>query len=195
MLVYEIMSSPAITLRHTDTVRQAIRVLHDHDISAAPVLGDHDEIVGMAADIDLLCGAFEADPRVAAAAARDEPLPRHVSDVMSRQVAVVSETTDVVTLIELMTAKRIKSVPVLCDGRLVGMVSRRDLMAMLAGTDDDLRAAVVAALRERYPYGPEWEVTVREGVVELHGHATDSLDEAADEITRSVPGVSRVRHS
>jgi CBS domain-containing protein len=196
MLVHEVMSSTVITLRPTDTVRQAIRVLYDNHITSAPVLGDHGELVGVVSEIDLLCGALERDPRAdPGSALLSEPAPRRVADVMTRDVATVTETTDAAVLVDLMINKRVKSVPVLGEEGLLGMVSRRDLMAKLAGSDAALREAVVAALREQYPGGPYWEVTVRDGEVELHGHAGDGLDSAAEQVVRTVPGVARVRHA
>lgn len=196
MLVREVMSSPVITLRPSDPVRQAVRALYDNNITAAPVLGDHGELVGIAGEMDLLCGAFLPDPRASARPVVDveEAAPQRVADVMSREVVTVTETTDAALLIDLMVAKKVKSVPVLRDYDLVGIVSRRDLMAMLAQSDAALRTAVLAALREQYPSGPSWEVTVQEGDVVLHGHAGERLDHIADLLTRTVPGVSRIRH-
>ncbi|MEV6160184.1 CBS domain-containing protein [Nonomuraea sp. NPDC052129] len=54
MLVGEVMSSPAITVRRTDPVRQAIRSLHGHHITAAPVTDDTDHLVGVVSELDLL---------------------------------------------------------------------------------------------------------------------------------------------
>ncbi|WP_432861604.1 CBS domain-containing protein [Microbispora rosea] len=183
MLAAEVMSSPAITLRRDDSVRRAIRVLYDHDITAAPVLGEHGELVGMVSEIDLLCGAFT--PGASA--------PRTVADVMSRQVSTVEDTTDARVLTDLMIAKRVKSVPVLRDERVVGMVSRRDLMALLARSDDELREAVLAALRERYPSDASWEVLVRDGEIDLRGPEGQGPGHVRDLLERTVPGVRPAR--
>lgn len=183
MLTGEVMSSPAITLRRDDSVRRAIRVLYDHDITAAPVLGDHGELVGMVSEIDLLCGAF----------APGDSAPRTVEGVMSRQVSTVEDTTDARVLTDLMIAKRIKSVPVLRDERVVGMVSRRDLMALLARSDEELREAVLAALRERYPSGASWDVVVRDGEIDLRGPEGQGPEHVADLLERTVPGVRPAR--
>ncbi|MEN3538140.1 CBS domain-containing protein [Microbispora sp. ZYX-F-249] len=183
MLAGEVMSSPAITLRRDDSVRRAIRVLYDHDITAAPVLGEHGELVGMVSEIDLLCGAFTPGGSA----------PRTVADVMSRQVSTVEDTADARVLTDLMITRRIKSVPVLRDERVVGMVSRRDLMALLARSDEELRDAVLAALRERYPSGTSWEVTVRDGEVDLHGPEGQGPQHVADLLAQAVPGVRPAR--
>ncbi|GAA3560993.1 CBS domain-containing protein [Nonomuraea rosea] len=196
MLVREVMSSPAITVRRTDPVRRAIRVLHDNDITAAPVVDDAGRLAGVVSELDLLRGEFEPDPRATVQPARSaqEPPPRRVMEVMTSDVVTVSETTDVTTAIGLMVGKRIKSLPVLRGHEIVGVISRRDLMAMLARSDDDLRQAVADALHEQYPFGPSWDVTVHNGVAELSGPPHKYADHIADVLARTVPGIVRVRH-
>lgn len=126
MLVCEVMSAPVVTLRPDDSIRKAMRELYEHHITAAPVLGEHDELVGMVSEIDLICGEFTSDPS-----------PQRVADVMSRTLATVTDTTDARTLVDLMVHKRIKTVPVLRDVELVGVVTRRDLMGVLLSGDRD----------------------------------------------------------
>lgn len=126
MLVGEVMSAPVITLHPDDTIRQAMQALYDHHITAAPVLGEHGELVGVVSEIDLICGELTSDPPA-----------KRVADVMSRTLVTVTETTDTATLTDLMVHKRIKTVPVLRDVELVGIVTRRDLMGvLLAGHRD-----------------------------------------------------------
>ncbi|MFI7707406.1 HPP family protein [Nonomuraea sp. NPDC049480] len=196
MLVREVMSSPAITVRRADPVRQAIRTLYGHDITAAPVVDDSDRLVGVVSELDLLRGEFEPDPRatVTPTSPPAEPPPRRVMEVMTGDVVTVTETTDVTTAIDLMVGKRIKSLPVVRGDRIVGMVSRRDLMAMLARPDEELRQAVVAALREQYPSGPSWDIAVHNGVAELSGPPHEHADHIAGLLARTVPGIVRVRH-
>jgi CBS domain containing-hemolysin-like protein len=115
-------------------------------------------------------------------------------EIMTREVVTVTETTDVTAAIDLMVGKRIKSLPVVRGERVVGMVSRRDLMAMLARSDEQLRQDVIAALREHYPFGPSWDVAVRDGVAQLSGPPHQHADHVADVLARTVPGIVRVRH-
>ncbi len=216
MLVREVMSSPAITVHRTDPVRQAIRVLYGHGITAAPVVDDGGGLVGVVSELDLLRGEFGPDPRatMTPAGPPDEPPPRRVLEVMTGDVVTVTATTDVTTAIDLMVGSRVKSLPVVDGDAVVGMLSRRDLMAMLARSDEDLRQAVVAALIEQYPSGPSWDVAVHDGVAELTGprhepadhpanhaggHAADhpadhNADHVAGLLARTVPGIVRVRH-
>ncbi|MEV5330308.1 CBS domain-containing protein [Nonomuraea fastidiosa] len=196
MLVREVMTSPAVTVHRADPVRRAIRVLYGNDITAAPVVDESGRLVGVVSELDLLRGEFEPDPRAALrpVPAAGEPPPRRVLEVMTRRPVTVTPATDVTAAIGLMVGERIKSLPVVEGGRVVGMVSRRDLMAMLARSDDDLRRDVVDALREQYPFGPGWDVTVRDGVAELSGPPHEHADKIADVLARTVPGIVRVKH-
>ncbi|MDR8410311.1 CBS domain-containing protein [Nonomuraea sp. 3-1Str] len=204
MLVRDIMSSPAVTVRRTASIRRAIRLLHGHDIAAAPVLDDAGRLVGLVSELDLLRGEFQpgpgttADPSPAASA----PPPGEVWQVMTHAVITVTETTDVTTAIDLLVGKQIKSLPVLAGQEVVGMVGCRDLMGVLARPDEELCEEVVAALRDHYPHGPFWAVTVRDGVAELRPAAGDVPDPGSDDalaahvtdmLARAVPGVVRVR--
>ncbi|MFI7439984.1 CBS domain-containing protein [Nonomuraea indica] len=199
MLVREVMSSPPVTVHRADPVRRAIRVLYAHDVTAAPVLDDSGRLAGMVSEIDLLRGEFEPDPRASARppAPSAEPPPRQVWQVMTHAVVTVTPVTDAATAIDLMVGKRLKSLPVLEGEKVVGILSRRDLVAMLARPDEELREAVVAALREHHLAGGGWEVTVSEGVAELRRAPGAPRDEHADRIagllTRTVPGIVRVR--
>ncbi|MFB4320597.1 CBS domain-containing protein [Actinomadura sp. 21ATH] len=193
MLTHEVMTAPVVTVPPYATVRQAIRVLHEHDITAAPVARSGGRMVGIVREMDLLRGAFEADPRAFArpVAGRGEAPPRLVSDVMTADVRIACANSDAAALADMMVRTGIKSVPVVADGELIGMVSRRDLIAVLARGDARVHDDVTATLAE---YGEQgrWAVTVWDGIVELHGRGDESARRLADAIVRTVPGVTRV---
>ncbi|GLZ09386.1 hypothetical protein Acsp03_68520 [Actinomadura sp. NBRC 104412] len=193
MLIGEVMTSPVVTVPRTATVRQAIRVLHEHDITAAPVIGPDGRMAGIVSEMDLLRGAFEADPRafLRPVAAPGEPPPRHVDEVMTSRVRTARPNSDAADLAETMIRTGLKSVPVLDGDRLVGMVSRRDLLAVLARGDARIRDDVIAALRE-HGARDRWTVTVRDGDVELRGEADEAARRLAEVLARTVPGASRV---
>ncbi|ACY98357.1 MULTISPECIES: CBS domain-containing protein [Thermomonospora] len=195
MLVREAMTSPVVTVSPDATVRQAIRVLYEHNITAAPVVDDSGAMVGIVSEMDLLRGEFAADPRAFArpVAGPHEPPPRLVRDVMITDVRTAQPTTDVAELAEMMMRTAIKSVPVLDGDTLVGMVSRRDLMAVLARGDARIRDDVLSALAELMPGGHDWTAEVTDGVVRLSGPAGDeNARHIAETIARTVPGVTRV---
>lgn len=198
MLVREVMTAPVVTVPHTWTVRQAIRLLYEKDITAAPVVDDDDRMVGIISEMDLLRGEFQADPRayLRPMALPDSRRAVSVEEVMTPNVKTVRENTDVMELVELMVTMGVKSVPVVRNGDLVGIVSRRDLMGILAHGDDRIRDDVLAALQELSAETVDFEVTVRNGVVELHGGGDkgDSAARIAELIARTVPGVTGVVH-
>ncbi|WP_395110175.1 CBS domain-containing protein [Actinomadura sp. SCN-SB] len=110
---------------------------------------------------------------------------------MTTQVRTARPNSDAAELAEMMIRTGIKSVPVLEGAELVGMVSRRDLLAVLARGDARIRDDVIAALREHGAYD-RWTVTVRDGGVELRGEADDTARRLSEVLARTVPGVSRV---
>ncbi|MEU5878674.1 CBS domain-containing protein [Spirillospora sp. NPDC047279] len=194
MIVKEAMSAPAISVPRTATVRQAIRVLHDHQITAAPVVGGDGRLVGIVSEMDLLRGEFEHDPRafVRRVATPDDPPPRWVAEVMTEDVRTARLNGDVREVAEMMMATRIKSVPVLDGQQLVGMLSRRDLLAVLARGDARIRDDVHAALTSLVPDAADWEVRVLDGVVELRGGSRPQAEPIPELLARTVPGVVRV---
>jgi CBS-domain-containing membrane protein len=196
MLVREVMTSPVVTVPSDWTVKQAVHLLYEGDITAAPVLDDEGRMVGIVSEMDLLRGEFEADPRayLRPAAEPESPPPAAVEDVMTPRVQTVRENDDVLDLVELMIMTGVKSVPVTRDSDLAGIVSRRDLMGILAHGDERIRDDVLAALRELSAETATTRVAVHDGVVELSGDADDRSARIADVIARTVPGVLRVDH-
>jgi predicted transcriptional regulator len=107
-------------------------------------------------------------------------------------VETARPNTDAATLADTMMRTRIKSVPVLDGDDIVGIVSRRDLIAILARSDARIHDDVLAAIEEYAPDGRRWEVSVRDGAVELRGGADEPARRIADILARTVPGVTRV---
>nr|BFE37149.1 hypothetical protein GCM10010200_094000 [Actinomadura rugatobispora] len=150
-------------------------------------------MVGIVSEMDLLRGAFEADPRAFARppAAPGAPPPRRVEEIMTTEVRTARPASDAAALAEMMITTGIKSVPVLDGPVLAGIVSRRDLLAVLARDDARVRDDVIAVLDEQGA-GGRWAVTVHDGSVELRGEADEAARAVADVLARTVPGVSRV---
>ncbi|TDD94243.1 CBS domain-containing protein [Actinomadura rubrisoli] len=194
MLVREAMTSPVVTIPPSATVRQAIRVLDEHDITALPVVEGTGRLVGIVSEMDLLRGEFDADPRAFARPLPSSrtPTPRRVADVMTRDVRTVRPGADVAELAETMMSTRVKSVPVVDGHDVVGIVGRRDLIAVLARGDARIRDDVVTAIAEYGPPGSGWDVSVDGGVVELRGRADASARRIAGILAQTIPGVTRV---
>jgi CBS domain-containing protein len=194
MLAREAMTRTPVTVTEDTTVRQAARTLYTHDIAAAPVVGESGSMVGIVSELDLFRSEFEHDPRafLGPVTAEDSPPPLRVSEVMTRKVISVTESTDVATVAELMAKSGVKSVPVLHGEELVGIVSRRDLLKVLAESDAQVLDDVVAAVEDLFPGAPAPDIEVHEGTVTLTGQADVLTSNVIETLARTVPGVARV---
>ncbi|MFC4907028.1 CBS domain-containing protein [Actinomadura gamaensis] len=193
MLVREAMTRPAVTVRPGTPARSALRLLRDHAVTALPVVDDEDRLVGVVSEMDLLRGEFEPDPRasVRPAEARTGPPPRTVGAVMTRKVLTTGPNSDVAGLAEMMLRTRVKSVPVLDGHRVVGVISRSDLVALQVRDDERIRADVRTELAA-YLTGSGWKVRVHDGEVTVDGDLGTADRRVVEILARTVPGVVRV---
>ncbi|MGH3355711.1 MAG: CBS domain-containing protein [Nocardioidaceae bacterium] len=192
MLVREVMSSPAFTVSADTSVREALRLLDEHAITALPVVDDADGIVGVVSEADLVREGVLPDVRThmipihvtASAPART------VAEVMTRTVLTVSSASDLADAVDLMTATVVKSLPVVDGGRVVGVVSRRDVVRVLARRDESIRQDVDELVRSERV---DWLVEVTDGVVSLAGPVDEHERRLAEALAGSVAGVVAVR--
>ena len=109
----DIMTAKVVSIRQTATVREALKLLAELDVRHLPVVDERDELVGMLSERDLL--------RLRRST---EVLNRAVSEVMSADVLVVTPTTHVDEIIDLMTEHKVGALPVVDnDSQLAGIVS------------------------------------------------------------------------
>ena len=147
MKARDVMTSAVVSVSSETPISEIAKILHDHGISAVPVVDKVGAPIGMVSEGDLI-GRDEGDR----AARRDWWLAllaeggtlsadflaslhtpeRRAQDVMATPVVTVVEETEVAEIARLLTAHRIKRVPVLRDGRIVGVVSRADLLRTIA---------------------------------------------------------------
>lgn len=126
----DIMSTDVVSIPQTATVRDALRALDELDVRHLPVVDERREVVGMISDRDLLKLDRSSDE-----------LAQPISEVMSADVIVVTPTTEVTEIIDLMTENRIGAVPVVDnDSQLAGIVSYVDVLreASKAWSDEPL---------------------------------------------------------
>jgi CBS domain-containing protein len=201
MKASDVMSSPAITVRPDTPVREIAQTLLTCRISAVPVTDSAGKIVGIVSEGDLLrraesgtarhpswwLGLFaEAEDQALAYLKGHGPIAR---DVMTSPVVTVAEDTQIGSIAALLEEKRIKRVPVVREGRIVGIVSRANLLHGLAaagvasspGADDDaVRRRILVALDEDAGLGPQAiNVTVADGVVHLWGAVSSDAEKRA----------------
>jgi CBS domain-containing protein len=188
MLVREVMTSPAVTVEPDLSLKQAIRLLDEHQITAMPVIDGERRLVGVVSDADVLRDAVPADRRVHERLVEiTGPTVRlAVTDVMTHLPVSVSPDDDLALAVELLVDTQVKSLPVVSSGVVVGMVSRRDIVAVLAREDFLIEAQIDEELRQA---GVECTVDVSDGVVHLmDADGPDSM-RIARVIASRVPGV------
>jgi CBS domain-containing protein len=214
----DVMTSKVITVTSGTLVREAASLLFERRISALPVV-DGERLVGIVSEGDLLhryeigtdC-AMGGDPwwiRLFSADRSPEEYvkshARYARDIMTRDVATVAPDTPLAEIATLLERRRIKRVPVLDQGRLVGIVSRSDLVhALVAATrqhaaaepiaDETIRAVLLAELRRQAWWRRDFaNVTVEQGVVTFAGLIeTENERIAARAAAETVPGVRGV---
>lgn len=188
MLVHEVMTSPAVTVGPETSVKQAVRLLDEHRITSMPVVNDTGDLVGVVSEADVLRETVSPDRRVHERMVEmtAPPVRLQVTDVMTHLPVSVSPDDDLSQAVELLVDTQIKSLPVVSFGRVVGMVSRRDVIAVLARVDVLIEAEVDDLLRLA---GVECTVEVNDGVVQLHNADDPESLRIAQVIAARVPGV------
>jgi CBS domain-containing protein len=218
----DVMTTEVITVSPQTTVQELARILSDKGISGAPVVDADNRLIGLVSEGDLLHRAETGTERrvqrrrswwLDSVAAEEEQAReyvkahgRTVADIMTPNVISVAATTDLADIAMLLETKRIKRVPVVEDGRLIGIVSRANLVRALATTssapqivadsdDRTIREQLLAELR-RQQWANIWaaDIMVRDKVVHLWFSADESEAErrAVRVAAENVAGVRRV---
>jgi CBS domain-containing protein len=218
MKASDIMEKSVIAVGSDAGVSEAVRIMLQHKISGLPVIDAKGELVGIVTEGDFLrrtetgtevqrtrwLQLLAGTGRLAEEYVRSHG--RKVAEVMTTDVAAVSEDTELSAIVSIMEKRRIKRVPVVRDRKVVGIVTRADLLRGFARVipggaaaeapknDLELRNRIVAELN-RLPWAARntISVTVKNGEVDLQGaifnvKERDALRVAAE----NVPGVKAV---
>jgi CBS domain-containing protein len=144
MLARDVMVAPVITVKPSTTVKEVAELFLEKRISAAPVLDSQQKLVGVVSEGDLLhrveagterrrswwLKGLIGDDTLAAEYVKSHGLK--VSDVMTRSVVAAAPETPLHEIATLMEKNAIKRVPILENGKLVGIVSRANLIQAVA---------------------------------------------------------------
>lgn len=217
MKVADVMTRQVITIEKDAPIQRAIRLLLQHRFSGLPVVDSKGQLEGIVTEGDFLhrveTGTQLRRPRWVEfligpgklASEYVQANSRIVADVMSTQVHTVSEETTLEEVVSLMEKYRVKRFPVVKDGRLVGIVSRANLLHALASVASEVPAASGndAAIRqaffkelERQPWASRISINpvVRNGVIELWGNIFDERErEALRVMAQNLDGVKGVQ--
>jgi CBS domain-containing protein len=215
MQVRDVMVAPVVTVKPSATVQEVAKLFLDRKISAAPVLDDRGQLVGIVSEGDLLHRAEAGTERHRSwwlerfvendtlAAEYIKAHGRKVSDVMTPGVITASPQTPLYEVASLMEKNAIKRVPILENGQLVGIVSRANLLQAVASarrlleispSDKTIRQRILSGLKaEPWAHTALLNVTVHGGIVDLWGVAESEAERKAIKVAaETTPGVSAV---
>jgi CBS domain-containing protein len=126
----QVMKTDVITIPSDASVEATIQTMLRHGISGAPVVDEQQNLVGIISELQLLEVIYS--PQLKATT---------VSKLMTREVLTVMEDTPVSDIATIFALHRVRRVPVLRQGRIVGLISRRDLLRCTLDADDLVESA------------------------------------------------------
>lgn len=216
MIVSEVMTPNVVAVSPDASVSTAVRLMLQKRISGVPVINEAGKLVGIVSEGDFLrrveTGTGRQRPRwieffMGPGRLADEYVRlegRKVSDVMTHEVHTVPPDAPLEQVVGLMERHNIKRVPVIDNGKMVGIITRANLLHAVAGVaheiaslspgDAAIRDQVLAAFKDQ-PWAPVTaiDVTVRNGVVRLSGVITDERQRQALRVAaENIPGVKAI---
>jgi len=215
MIVAELMTKTVISVAPDTNLSDAARIMLDQHLSGLPVIDRAGTLVGVVTEGDLLRRAeldtigspvgwlksFLMPSTVAADFVRTHG--RRVSEIMSDDPITVTPETSLQDLAMLMRVKKIKRVPVVKDGAVVGVIARVDLLKALAlklievpekMTDAEIAAYINKTIAmEKWAPKTGMRIAVHDHVVDLEGVIFSNAErDAVRVIAENAPGVKEV---
>ena len=216
MRVKDAMTPNVICIGADEPVLKAARLMLQNRISGLPVVDKDGELVGMVTEGDFLrrgeLGTQRQRPKWLEFIVGPGKLAqeythssgRKVEEIMTPDPWTIGENETLEAVVDTMERHHVKRLPVTRSGRMVGIVSRANLMHALAslsrdvpapppGGDSAIRDKILAAIAKQ-DWAPRVNVIVKNGVAELHGVITDDRERAGLIVAaENVPGVKHVR--
>lgn len=208
MQVQDIMTAEVVTVEERTAFRDIVELLVQHEISSVPVIDRHGRLVGLVGESDLLSKEAFPEGRSRRAVSLIADVLGGVDvhwivradglaagDVMSLDPITVDPSTDVHTVARLMLEGAVSQMPVVAGDRLVGIVTRRDVLRTFLRGDTALAADVareLGRLEEELRHDVACEVA--DGAVTLRGTVRRREDaELLVRVVERVPGVVHVQ--
>jgi CBS-domain-containing membrane protein len=199
--VKDVMTTHVIWVRKDASFQELAAALRKHRVSAFPVLGDGDKVIGIVSEADMLTKeAFDGEPGLISGLLhhRDAEKARGITaeDLMTAAVVAIAPEDTVEHAARLMYTRKVKRLPVIdANGHLVGIISRADVLSVFDRPDGEICEEINGLLRNSFLIDPQaFDVTVKGGVVTLAG--VPESDEVGHDIVcrvRHVQGVVAVR--
>jgi len=216
MKVSDVMTKRVVSISPETSILVAADLMLKHHISGLPVIDNHAKLVGIVTEGDFLRRAEIGTERKASswldalrgtADATADYVHSHglaIKEIMTRNPVTAAEDTNLDEAVRLMENRNIKRLPVLRDGKLVGIISRANLMRALlsihrkapqsSSDDAAIRERILAdAAKQSWSSGAVVDAVVQDGIVDLWGTLADpSQREAFVVLAKKVPGVALV---
>jgi CBS domain-containing protein len=216
VLVRDLMNTSVASVLPATPVGAIVQLLAERSLPGVPVIDAGNVLLGLVTEADLLRrfvlsdepqhgwlrGLYDNHDRAANRFARAHGATAR--DVMTAKLWTVDEDTTAEHAARLLEEHKVRRLPVLRDGRLVGMVSRADLLRALlpppsseapaTTSDQAIRAAISAGMRQQaWASAPLIFFDVHDGVVEIQGyHESVARHRALCTLVASIPGVARI---
>ncbi|MDH3426483.1 MAG: CBS domain-containing protein, partial [Acidimicrobiia bacterium] len=203
MKVSELMTPVPVTVAAETSLKDAARKMLDLGVSGLPVVGAEGALVGIVTEADFVAKEAEKkEPRRRRLLdlffngdKRDLAHADKVGDIMTTEITVIREDRSLAAAAHAMVSGNIKRLPVVDEGgKLVGIVSRADVVKGFARSDEDVAAEVQDLLAKRVlPIEPDAvQVSVSDGIVSLRGEIDARVDVAVlEHVVSRFEGVVR----
>lgn len=209
VFVREVMTAPAIAVRADTPFKEIVNLLLEHGITGVPVVDEDGRLLGIVTQADLLDKeAYGPRPRhplalVADLVANRDPSWRvkaagqTAADLMTRRVLTATPRDDVRHAAYRMMDARVTRLPVVDDGRVVGVIARQDVLKVFHRDDASLLEVVASLLADGLLTPEDHAVTasVTDGVVTLEGDVARPTDlNVVEAMIWQIPGVVAVEN-
>ena len=199
--VSDVMTTDVVTVGKAASYKEAARIMAGQKVNAVPVLTGNGRVAGIVSEADVLRKEERDFGRLGTGLPRRtrreraQADARTVTELMSTPVITIHPDAPVGAAARLMNGHRIRRLPVVdSSGKLIGIVSRRDLLSVFLRPDEEIAAEVHEVLTGILLAEPDGvAVNVRDGVVTLTGTlAREDLIEVAERLASGVDGVITV---
>lgn len=201
--VRDVMTRSVVSVRKNASVKEMAAMLRERRISAFPVLDDAGRVIGVVSEGDLLVkAAVQAEGTSLIAALRhvredSKAAGLTAGDLMSGPAITIGPDAPVELAARLMYDRRVKRLPVVdVTGRLLGIISRVDVLAVFSRPDEDIRDEIVRQVIPGTPLAQPHtlSVSVRDGIVTISGPGqAESVCRSFIDTVRHIQGVVGVR--
>jgi CBS-domain-containing membrane protein len=194
MQTKDVMSTPVLTVAPATSLKDVARLLIENDISSVPVVDEAGELVGIVSESDIIPLQADDDPHRSFFPVRrpSGPIPQTAGEVMTPDVIVVPEYAEVTDIARLLVETGMKRVPVVAGHRVVGIVSRGDLLRVMVRSDHSIQRELQQRLEEEAMLVGWCRVDVVDGIATIEGVDDQSARHLAELIAASVRGLIAV---